>query len=162
MFPETYPFDFNRIFDYNYFWLKYYISQRTFFALPKRPMYVNYEVLTNAFNCNVIDFSEAEIYELKNTEMSMEELEHVLTLTNEYSFEKFAVRWYQMHNLEKLEESIIKKEKAKTAEQRLLKKRLSKSFDEVASPKTPDTSSSRSTAATEEERELDIDVQKLN
>lgn len=25
-FPEVYPFDFSRIFDYRYFWLKYYIS----------------------------------------------------------------------------------------------------------------------------------------
>ena len=24
--PETYPFDFNRMFDHHYFWLKYYIS----------------------------------------------------------------------------------------------------------------------------------------
>jgi len=26
LFPEQYPFDYNRIFNYNYFWLKYYIS----------------------------------------------------------------------------------------------------------------------------------------
>ena len=24
--PEEYPFDFSRIFDYNYFWIKYFIS----------------------------------------------------------------------------------------------------------------------------------------
>jgi len=52
--------------------------------------------------------------------MSQEELEHVLTLTNEYSFEKFAIRWYQMQNLEKLEHSILKKEQKKKAEQKLI------------------------------------------
>jgi hypothetical protein len=26
VFPETYPFDYSRMFDYRYFWLKYYIS----------------------------------------------------------------------------------------------------------------------------------------
>jgi len=66
-------------------------------------MYVNYEVLTNAFNTMAIDFSKAEIYELKNTEMTQEQFEKVLTLTNEYSFEKFVVRWYQMQYLEKVE-----------------------------------------------------------
>jgi hypothetical protein len=25
-FPETYPFDYSRIFDYNYFWIKYFVS----------------------------------------------------------------------------------------------------------------------------------------
>jgi len=35
--PETYPFEYNRIFSLNYFWMKYYITQRSFFALAKRP-----------------------------------------------------------------------------------------------------------------------------
>ena len=51
LFPKTYPFDYGSIFTYNYFWLKYYISQRTYFALAKRPNYVNYEVMVNALNC---------------------------------------------------------------------------------------------------------------
>ena len=36
LFPETYPFDYSRIFDYRYFWIKYYISQRNLFAIPKK------------------------------------------------------------------------------------------------------------------------------
>lgn len=55
--PETYPFRYTRLQKYNYFWLKYYITQRTFFAFAKNPHYVNYEVLLNALNTNVIDFS---------------------------------------------------------------------------------------------------------
>ena len=78
LFPENYPFDFSTINDMNYYWLKYYISQRTFFALPKRPIYINYEVLCNAFAAQVIDYSEADIYKLRNEEMSTKELEHFL------------------------------------------------------------------------------------
>jgi hypothetical protein len=36
IFPERYPFEFNRIFDYHYFWIKYYMSQRNLFAIPKK------------------------------------------------------------------------------------------------------------------------------
>jgi hypothetical protein len=70
LFPETYPFDFSDIFKGGYFWRKYYLTQRQFFAIPKRPQYVNYEVLCHALNTSVIDYSQAQIYELRNTEMS--------------------------------------------------------------------------------------------
>jgi len=36
VFPEKYPFDFSEIFNYNYFWLKYYTSQRNLFLIAKR------------------------------------------------------------------------------------------------------------------------------
>jgi len=36
LFPETYPFDYAEIFNYKYFWVKYYMSQRNLFAIPKR------------------------------------------------------------------------------------------------------------------------------
>ena len=36
LFPEEYPFDYSRIFDYRYFWIKYYMSQRNLFAIPKK------------------------------------------------------------------------------------------------------------------------------
>ena len=78
LFPEQYPFEFERIFDYNYFWLKYYISQRTFFAIPKRPIYVNYEVLCNSLATNLIDLSQADIHQLNNENMTIEELEQLL------------------------------------------------------------------------------------
>ena len=78
LFPEIYPFEFERIFDYNYFWLKYYISQRTFFAIPKRPIYVNYEVLCNSLATNLIDLSQADIHQLNNENMTIEELEQLL------------------------------------------------------------------------------------
>lgn len=102
--PETYPFNYARIFNYNYFWLKYFISQRSFFALAKRPTYVNYEVLCHALSTNVIDFSQAEIYEVSNDQMSSTQLEDFLSVQNEYSFEKFALRHFQLEALEKLEE----------------------------------------------------------
>lgn len=47
--------------------MKYYISQRAFFAIPKRPLYANFEILCNALNTNVIDLSEAEIYQVNNS-----------------------------------------------------------------------------------------------
>lgn len=96
LFPEEFPFNYSEIFSYNYFWHKYYLSQRNMFALAKRPHYVNYEVLSNVMNGNVIDFSKADIYELKNTEMSREIFERVLFANNEFSLEKFAMRHKQM------------------------------------------------------------------
>ncbi len=36
LFPETYPFDYSRMYDKRYFWIKYYMSQRNIFAIPKR------------------------------------------------------------------------------------------------------------------------------
>lgn len=101
--PEKYPFEYNRIFSYNYFWLKYYISQRTFFSLAKRPIYVNYEVLCNAFATEVIDYSKADIYKLKNEKMTTQELEHLLSLHNEYTGENFALRYFQLQSLDRLE-----------------------------------------------------------
>lgn len=45
LFPEEYPYEFEAISGFNYFWLKYYISQQMFFAIAKKPNYVNYEIL---------------------------------------------------------------------------------------------------------------------
>ena len=36
LFPDEYPFDYARLFDVKYFFLKYYMSQRNFFAIPKK------------------------------------------------------------------------------------------------------------------------------
>ena len=121
--PETYPFNFSRIFDYNYFWLKYYISQRTFFSIPKRPIYVNYEVLCNSLATNVVDLSKAEIYELRNNEMSETELETFLAAHNEYTFDKFALRFYQMKNLDNVVEAILNKDETGRQEEKQLLER---------------------------------------
>lgn len=43
-------------------------------------MYVNYEALVAAFNTNLLDYSEAEIYELQNEGMNPEQLEKLLSL----------------------------------------------------------------------------------
>lgn len=108
MVPEEYPFDTKKIFESrNYFWLKYYLSQRTFFALAKQPTYANYEALLNALNTRVIDCSKADIWELKNTEMTKNELEKLLYAQNEFSHENFMKRALQMDNLRELELKII-------------------------------------------------------
>lgn len=36
LFPEEFPFEYSRIFDYRYFWIKYYMSQRNLLAIPKK------------------------------------------------------------------------------------------------------------------------------
>jgi hypothetical protein len=46
-----------------------------FFSIPKRPMYVNYEILCNSFASKMIDLSKAEIYIVKNTQLSTKEFE---------------------------------------------------------------------------------------
>jgi len=50
-----------------------------------RPHYVNYEVLCNAFSTKIIDLSKAEIYRIKNTEMTRDELETFLEEENQYT-----------------------------------------------------------------------------
>lgn len=110
LFPSTYPFPFGQIHDKSYFWLKYYVSQTSFFAIPKRATYTNYEVLVNALNQNVIDFSHAEIHELKSNTMTEQELEKLLELHNQYSFDRFSLRKYQLDNLADIEEKIMKKQ----------------------------------------------------
>ena len=82
LFPHIYPFNYAAIHSFGYFWLKYYISQTSFFSIPKRANYVNYEVLINALNMNVIDFSQAEIHELKSDSMTEQELYSLLELQN--------------------------------------------------------------------------------
>ena len=57
--------------------------------------YVRQLVLVNAFNQNVIDFSHADIHELKSNKMTELELEKLLDLHNEYSFDRFSLRMYQ-------------------------------------------------------------------
>eukprot|EP00354_Favella_ehrenbergii_P000287 CAMPEP_0170469390 /NCGR_PEP_ID=MMETSP0123-20130129/12236_1 /TAXON_ID=182087 /ORGANISM="Favella ehrenbergii, Strain Fehren 1" /LENGTH=70 /DNA_ID=CAMNT_0010736243 /DNA_START=859 /DNA_END=1071 /DNA_ORIENTATION=- len=59
---------------------------------------------------NVIDFSQADIAELKSDQMSEKELEGLLELHNEYSFDRFTLRKYQSENLDKLEEQIMLKQ----------------------------------------------------
>ena len=110
IFPETYPFDFASIHDKNgYYWLKYYISQTSFFSIPKNPVYANYEVLVNALNQNVIDFSHADIHELKSDSMTEKELWSLLELHNQYSFDRFALRKHQLKSLEDLEQRLLTK-----------------------------------------------------
>jgi len=52
-----------------FFWLKYYMSQRNMFAIPKRPIYANLEILCNAFGQKIIDLSQATIYKIKASEI---------------------------------------------------------------------------------------------
>ena len=66
LFPETYPFEDPPVSRDLNFYTKYFISQNNMFSIPKQMTYVNFEVLTNAMATNVIDFSQAEIYELDN------------------------------------------------------------------------------------------------
>ena len=42
----------------------------------------------------MIDFSHADIHELKSNAMSELELEKLLELQNEYSFDRFSLRMY--------------------------------------------------------------------
>ena len=82
-FPEVYPFNFEMAFRMpGYFFMKYYISQSLYFAIPKRPIYVNYEILCNAFATKFVNLSEANIYLIRSTEMRRSELESFLSASN--------------------------------------------------------------------------------
>lgn len=99
------------------------MTQRNCFAIAKRPHYCNYEVLCNALNTRVTNFSEAEIYELRNEEMTEEELERVLLAQNEFTQDKFIVRMLQMEALDKLEQKIKDKEVQRQSEERVVSDR---------------------------------------
>ena len=64
LFPDKFPVAYSDIYDGSYFWLKYYLTQYMFFTFAKRPHYVNYEVLINAFNTRNIDLSQARIIQI--------------------------------------------------------------------------------------------------
>jgi hypothetical protein len=70
---------------------------------------VNYEVLCNVFATKIIDLSKADIYRLKNTELSKRDLELFLEEHNQYTLQKFADRYDKMQRLKELEEQIIQK-----------------------------------------------------
>lgn len=110
LFPDKYPFNYASVHDYGYFWLKYFISQSSFFSIPKRPIYANYETLINATQMNVIDFSHAEIHELQSNNMSETELEKLLELHNMYTFERFSLRKNQTDNLDELESKLTQRQ----------------------------------------------------
>lgn len=46
---------------------------------------MNYEILCNAFSTKIIDLSKVEIYKLKNTQLSREDLETFLEEQNQYT-----------------------------------------------------------------------------
>ena len=70
LFPDTYPFQDPDYVSDPYFYTKYFVSQNNMFSIPKQMIYANYEVLTQALATNIIDFSQADIYELQNQEMT--------------------------------------------------------------------------------------------
>ena len=86
-------------------------------------MYINYEVLCNALATNIIDLSQAEIFELHNEDMNLKQLETLLEAQNEYTYEKFAFRFYQMNNLNNAEQSILSKDESAKHREEILRER---------------------------------------
>lgn len=106
MFPEKYPFDYADLKEGDQYWFKYYISQRTFFAFKKQATYQNFELLTNAFATKVINFEQAEIYQLKTNELDNPNLKTLLKTQNLYCPWRFTERAYMMMKLKDLEADI--------------------------------------------------------
>lgn len=57
---------------------------------------MNYEILCNAFATKIIDMSKVEIYKIKNTQITREELETFLEEENQYTIQKFAERYHKI------------------------------------------------------------------
>ena len=74
-------------------------------------MYVNYEILCNAFATRLINLSKVEIYKLKNSEMSKLDLENFLMEQNNYSIHKFYERYEKLNKLQMLEMELQEKKK---------------------------------------------------
>jgi len=92
LFPKKYPFKFEHINDLNYFWIKYYVSQHNYFAIAKKPQYVNYEILCNVMETKPIDFSKAKTYKVHNTKLSQFALEFMLETISPHSTLNYAKR----------------------------------------------------------------------
>ena len=53
--------------------------------------------------------SQVEIFKIKNTELTKEELETFLEEENQYTIQKFAERYHKIQRLEELEKQIREK-----------------------------------------------------
>lgn len=93
-------------------------------------------MLCNLFAAQIIDYSEAEVYELKPG-MSQKQLEELLLSQNEFTREKFRIRELQMEALAKLEEALEKRTEKASRKQDPIKNRQALTFEEVASPVPP-------------------------
>eukprot|EP00347_Sterkiella_histriomuscorum_P011806 403371027 len=136
LFPEKYPFDYARIYTYQYFWLKYYMSQRNLFAIPRQPMYANYEVLCNAFATKIIDFSQAEIFKIKSSEIGKKDFEEFLMSNNQYTLQKFQERFNVMVQLEQLDKELLEREVAMEKEKVIIESRQNKQYAEIKQKKS--------------------------
>ena len=57
LFPtSTDSIDYEEMFQSGYFWHKYYLTQRNVLVFAKRPLYMNFEVLTQVLNSKTIDY----------------------------------------------------------------------------------------------------------
>jgi len=83
----------------------------------------------------IIDFSQVEIYELMNDEMSRDELERVLLSQNEFTEEKFVVRALQMKALDDFEKKVEQKHQAIKDQERVVSDRQAMSFEDVITPR---------------------------
>lgn len=84
---------------------------------------MNYEVLCNVFATKIIDLSKAEIYRLKNTEMTRDELETFLEEENQYTIQKFSERYHKIKKLEELEKQIQEKRLQAENEKKVIQER---------------------------------------
>ena len=80
-----------------------------FFTIPKRPDYVNYEVLCNVFSGKTIDLSEANIYAINNNEISESELRDFLQDQNNYTKKALFEANQNMEKLKQMEHKLSNK-----------------------------------------------------
>lgn len=107
------------------------MSQNNFFCLPKQMTYVNYEVLTHAFATNVIDMSQAEIWELQNQQMTDAELQDFLSAHNEYTMSSWTHRYFQISLLHGMLSEIAKVRSKSDNKLKNIKKTQQRSLDEI-------------------------------
>lgn len=107
MFPKTYPFDPKDPFStggMSYFYRKYYITQRLFFSLAKKPMYCNFEVMINALNQKMIDLSKAEIVMIKTSISNRNDFEKFIMqqdVNSQYQRDLLSDKFFELQKLER-------------------------------------------------------------
>ena len=75
--------------------------------------------------------SKAEIYKIKNTELSRDDLETLLEEENQYTIQKFAERYHKIQRMEEVERQILERKLQAESEKRVIEERQNKLYQDI-------------------------------
>lgn len=107
LFPDSFPPDWTVLGKQWNFFKKYYISQRTFFSFAIFQFYANFEILTHAFDSQIINLEKADIWEIDNHKMTTKEFNDFMYLNSLYNKDAWEKHYKQMRSLAIVEFDIM-------------------------------------------------------